>query len=276
MHHAWLRYATLGLVVVSFLILVAAAALRLHPRRLPADTTATGAASGDEKTERSFSPDVAAMLEIGEATPENELVAAALSGDASRIRRLLHQGVVPNARGDSGHGALHRAAESTSLDVIQLLLEAGADPDLPDANGFTPLMAAAFAGATSSVALLIEAGADVNAQFEPHRVTALEQVFAGWMESRGAARTPLGPKRRRIAESLFLAGADPNVGGPFGSPVRFLWELRRDEEMVRLFFDHGARLDDAPHVWPLERLPGPVGEMIGQGVRALREPKPSS
>lgn len=270
----WLRYTTLSLVVVSFLVLVAVATLRLHPRGLPADTDAADLAPGGEEEERNPSPDVAATLEIAEATREDELVAAAFSGDAGRVRRLLNQGIAPDARNDSGHGALHRAAESASLDVIRVLLDAGADPDLPDANGFTPLMAATFAGATSSVALLIEVGADVNAQFEPHMVTALEQVFAGWMESRGVKGTPLDSDRRNIAKALFVAGADPNVGGPFGSPVRFLWELRRDEEMVRLFFDHEARLDDAPHVWPLERLPGPVGEMIREGVRALHDHKP--
>lgn len=269
----WLRYATLGLVVVSFLLLVAAAALRLHPRGVSVDTDAAELAPGGVEEDNS-SAEVATAREIGEATREDELVAAAFSGDAGRVRRLLNQGVAPDARSDSGHGALHRAAESASLDVVRLLLDAGADPDLPDANGFTPLMAASFAGATSSVALLIEVGADVNAQFEPHMVTALEQVFAGWMESRGVRGTPLDSERRSIAKALFLAGADPNVGGPFGSPVRFLWELRRDEEMVRLFFDHGARLDDAPHVWPLERLPGSVGEMIREGVRALHDQRP--
>ena len=271
----WLRHGTLVLVVASFLLLVAMAVQRLHPQREVRNPIPLGEASR-QAAEPTPSSNRAVAPETVRRSPENELVAAAHEGDAGRVRRLLRQGMAPDTRSDTGQVALHAAAASASLDVVRLLLDAGADLDGPNGNGFTPLMVAAFAGAASSVADFIEAGADINAQFEPHRVTALEQVFAGWMESRGTTRAPLGPERRRIAELLFGAGADPNLGGPFGAPVRFLWELRRDEPMVRLFFDHGARLDDAPHVWPLERLPGPVGEMIREGVRAVQNRKPES
>lgn len=210
-------------------------------------------------------------------TPEGCLVTAAFLGDADAVAALLGEGVSPDARNRKGRGALHRAAQAGAPETLALLLDAGADPNAPDGNGMTPLMAAAFGGSFAAGSRLLAAGAAVNAQHEPHRVTALEQVLAGWHRGAGgsASESPLDDAldddRRRFVEALFRAGADPNRGGAFGPPLRFLPYFRTDEELVALFFENGARLDDLPQLWVFERLPGRVGEYVRNAVHAARE-----
>ena len=210
-------------------------------------------------------------------TPEGRLVAAAFLGDADAVAALLGEGVSPDARNRKGRGALHRAAEAGAPETLDLLLGSGADPNAPDGNGMTPLMAAAFGGSFAAGSRLLAAGAAVNARHEPHRVTALEQVLAGWHRGAGGSspKSPLDDDldddRRRFVEALFRAGADPNLGGAFGPPLRFLPHFHTDEELVALFFENGARLDDLPQLRVFERLPGRVGEYVRDAVRAAEE-----
>lgn len=234
---------------------------RIPPKRIP--TEGTPAPAPEEEPDRA---------------PEGRLVAAAFLGDADAVAALLGEGVSPDARNRKGRGALHRAAEAGAPETLDLLLGAGADPNAPDGNGMTPLMAAAFGGSFAAGSRLLAAGAIVNAQHEPHRVTALEQVLAGWHRGAGgsAPDSPLDDDRRRFVEALFRAGADPNRGGAFGPPLRFLPYFRTDEELVALFFENGARLDDLPQLWVLERLPGRVGVFVRDAVRAAKERAASS
>ena len=233
---------------------------RIPPKRIPAE--GAPAPAPEEEPDR---------------TPEGRLVTAAFLGDADAVAALLGEGVSPDARNRKGRGALHRAAEAGAPETLALLLGAGADPNAPDGNGMTPLMAAAFGGSFAAGSRLLAAGAIVNAQHEPHRVTALEQVLAGWHRGAGgsAPDSPLDDalddNRRRFVEALFRAGADPNRGGAFGPPLRFLPYFRTDEELVALFFENGARLDDLPQLWVFERLPGRVGEYVRDAVHAAQE-----
>lgn len=229
---------------------------RIPPKRIP--TEGGPATVPEEEPDRS---------------PEGRLVTAAFLGDADAVAALLGEGVSPDARNRKGRGALHRAAEAGAPQTLDLLLGAGADPNAPDGNGMTPLMAAAFGGSFAAGSRLLAAGATVNARHEPHRVTALEQVLAGWRRGAGgsAPDSPLDDDRRRFVEALFRAGADPNLGGAFGPPLRFLPHFHTDEELVALFFDNGARLDDLPQLRVFERLPGRVGEYVRDAVRAAEE-----
>ena len=233
---------------------------RIPPKRSP--TEGAPAPAPEEEPDRS---------------PEGRLVTAAFLGDADAVAALLGEGVSPDARNRKGRGALHRAAEAGAPETLDLLLDAGADPNAPDGNGMTPLMAAAFGGSFAAGSRLLAAGAAVNARHEPHRVTALEQVLAGWHRGAGGSspKSPLDDDldddRRRFVEALFRAGADPNLGGAFGPPLRFLPHFHTDEELVALFFENGARLDDLPQLRVFERLPGRVGDFVRDAVRAAEE-----
>lgn len=269
----WISRATLALVFVSFAALLFVAARRNgwlggsapEPARITAPKRITEAA---ERTAAA-----GAVEEPPDTSPEGHLVTAAFDGDADAVAALLAEGVSPEARNRKGRGALHRAAEAGALETLNLLLRAGADPNARDGNGMTPLMAAAFGGSFVAGSRLLAAGAEVNAQHEPHRVTALEQALAGWRAGAGGSSpdAPLGGDRRRFVEALFRAGADPNRGGANGPAIRFLPTFMTDEELVALFFENGARLDDTPHLWVLEGLPGRVGEYVRAAVRAAEK-----
>lgn len=301
----WISRATLAFVFLSFTTLLFVAARKNGwiggsspepaPERVmaateptsadaPPEAEAAGADPGERPEPNRLTPpkrltDAAerapttAEAEPTDRSPAGRLVAAAFLGDADAAAALLGEGVSPNARNRTGRGALHRAAEAGALETLDLLLGAGADPDAPDGNGMTPLMAAAFGGSFAAGSRLLAAGAAVNAQHPPHRVTALEQVLGGWRQGAGDSSpdSPLDDDRRRFVEALFRAGADPNRGGVFGPPIRFLPHFRTDEELVALFFENGARLDDLPQLWVFERLPGRVGEYVRNAVHAAKE-----
>lgn len=90
---------------------------------------------------------------------------AALTCDASEVRRLIDQGVDPNASNSQGFTALHFAAEVQCPSVISLLAHGGAVIDPRDNWGNTPLWRAVFRsrGEGAAVAVLLALGADPDA-----------------------------------------------------------------------------------------------------------------
>ena len=261
------RRIAFALAIVGFVVLVVAAGRRLWSGSASSPPEAAMSLPADpEPGPRTPDPEG-----TPDPSPEGQLVAAARDGNADRIRELLAQGVSPDARNVDGRGALQRAAQRGRLEAVRVLLEAGGGLDAPDEHGMTPLMTAAFGGSLAVGLHLMEVGADLNAQHEPYQVTALEQAFGGWLAYNNMKEVPLAGDRRQLIEAMFRAGADPNLGGPFGSAIRYLLNLREDEAMVRLFFEHGARVEEDRQVWQLEELPGPVGDLMRKAVQEAKQ-----
>ena len=61
-----------------------------------------------------------------------QLCKAAVSGDCTKLRRLLADGADPNARHPGGWSALHVGCINGDKEVCAVLLAAGADPNAPD------------------------------------------------------------------------------------------------------------------------------------------------
>lgn len=99
--------------------------------------------------------------------PAREIIKAAKSGDAERIRALLaNDKSLIDARDKDGSTPLHCAVWKGQQRVVELLLAAGADANAQNENdhwGTTPLHAAAHANQAAIAQLLIDHGADVNA-----------------------------------------------------------------------------------------------------------------
>lgn len=202
-------------------------------------------------------------MAVEDNTPEGRLVTAAAVGDLEGLQRGLDAGISTDARNSEGRGALHLAAASGEAEAVRVLLDAGAGIDEPDSIGWSPLVWAAYYGSLAGATALLDAGADPNARNEPHRVTALEQLVGGWSRARAKGDPPLRAEDRGlIGESLFAAGADPNLGSSFGPPLRFAPDFMDNLRLLSLFFEHGARVDDLPELRRLAERPDGVGELF--------------
>ena len=112
----------------------------------------------------------------------DELMDAVGEDDVETVRRLLAEGVHPDAAEESGElAAIHSAAMKDTADVLTLLLEAGATADLQDEDGNTALHLAAAGLHVECMHALLNAGADPS-------VRADDGTTAGqWVERARAA-----------------------------------------------------------------------------------------
>ena len=120
----------------------------------------------------------------------------ALFGSAAELRRLLDDGLSPNAATPGGSTLLMMAG--ASLDKVKLLVERGADVNARSAQKFTPLLSAAsYGGAADTLSYLIANGAKVRIPDPKPRYNLsplLMAMFAGDVPS---------------VKLLLAAGADP-------------------------------------------------------------------
>jgi uncharacterized protein len=92
------------------------------------------------------------------------LMARARDGEVSALRRLLANGVSPNALDVGGFTPLMGAVVNDQLPAARTLLDAGADVNARAHGGLTSLMLAVINDRPEAVNLLLERGADINAQ----------------------------------------------------------------------------------------------------------------
>ena len=122
-----------------------------------------------------------------------DLPAAAISGDADAVTRLLDLGLPVDAVDPQGCTALLRAAGGGHEDILLRLLDRGADMQLSARTGATPLSAAISMRHARIVGILLQAGADPD-QSLPGEVTPLMLAaalglpeIAGRLLGKGAA-----------------------------------------------------------------------------------------
>jgi ankyrin repeat protein len=113
--------------------------------------------------------------------PAKEIIKAAKSGDAEKVKALLAKDKsLLNARDKDGSTPMHCAVWKGHQPVVALLLEAGADANAQNENdhwGTTPLHAAAHANQAAIAQLLIDHGANVNATDREGRTPMFHTTF---------------------------------------------------------------------------------------------------
>ncbi len=214
------------------------------------------------------------------ALEAGDLPAAAMTGDAEAVRRLLDLGLPIDTADSQGCTALLRAAGGGHLAVVDLLLTRGADTARAAQSGATPLSAAVSMRHGAVVERLLAAGADLDQRL-PGEVSVLMLAaalglpdLAARLLTAGAdihatdaqGLTPLHcaalygftsrdrPRLLALFDTLLLAGAEvdaPAAGGV--TPLLLLLGARAepgtacDEDVVLAAMEHlldeGVALD---------------------------------
>ena len=158
-----------------------------------------------------------------------------LFGDANDLRRLLDQGLDPNAKAPGGTTVLMMAVDRA--DKVRLLLDRGADVNAKAETGATALYTAAgLNGNTEVVRLLLDVGAAIEAQ-------ALGNTVLGAAVTTEADKVAL----------LLSRGADPNrrfvhAGLGMFYPLQIA-ASSGNAAIVRKLIDGGAKLDGHIKGW---------------------------
>jgi hypothetical protein len=203
---------------------------------------------------------------------DSDLAAAAMTGDAVAVDKLLALGLSIDGRDAQGCTALLRAAGGGHGELVQRLLERGADPNLPARTGATPLSAAISMRHQGIVDHLIAAGADPNhglpGQVTPLMLAAalgLPEVISRLLGARAdlaasddqgltamhcAALYAFGSRERQRALAVFdvllLAEGDPDHANQSGqTPLLLLLGARAEP---------GSQYDEDVLLAVLERL----------------------
>ena len=178
-----------------------------------------------------------------------QLSEAVENGDGEQVRRLLARGAYVDARRDYVATPLHLAVLAGQTHMAQLLIEAGANSNAVYLNLYrTPLMLAAAAGHADMVQLLIDAGAELDAREEGTRTALLLAVAA--LDNDAATLEP--------ARLLLRAGADPNIGSRYGTPLSHA--IRHGAtELVDLLIQVGVHVNAADRfgITPLHEAVSP-------------------
>src|SRR5579862_2309821 len=95
---------------------------------------------------------------------DEELLQAALAGDAAATEQAIHSGADPNAADRIGRTALMLATMRRHQHVLGMLLDAGADPNARSRVGPGAMSAAIALRSTEMARVLLEYGFDVHAK----------------------------------------------------------------------------------------------------------------
>ena len=137
------------------------------------------------------------------ALPTDDLYLAAGKGNVMEVRKLLKQGIDPNAAVDaSGITALMQAAMIGDTAIVKLLLNKGANVNAKEQSGMTALMNAAAFGDAEMVKLLIDKGADIHTT-NNEGITALSQAKVAKKEDIVNLLKTHGAKEKREEQSSF-------------------------------------------------------------------------
>jgi ankyrin repeat protein len=161
-----------------------------------------------------------------------ELFAAARSGDADQIKKLLEAGADHAAADEAGETALMHAAHSGHVTAVQVLIAAGANVNAQSPQGWTALAKAAYNGDTERgyvevIELLAEAGASLDTR-----------IFFGitpLMLAAGGGDAP-------VVEWLINAGADVLAANEGGRTARMMADDKFYVDVINLLHEAEQQL----------------------------------
>ena len=130
--------------------------------------------------------------DINKKSSEDELLAAAASGNSERVQALLTQGVSPSVMNDHKRTPLHLAAQYGHAELVRMFLKLS----LTEYPPYTPMHSAASGGFIDIMDLLIAHYKNVNAR-SANQLTAMHMASTGghvsameWLFAKGAEILP--------------------------------------------------------------------------------------
>lgn len=165
---------------------------------------------------------------------DQQLIAAAKQGDASKVENLLARGADVNAREINGQLTLMRytslmwAAYKGHRDVVKILLAHGADIHASDSENRTPLMMVTSAGHLDIARMMADAGADINAKSNHHDTALLMAASGG---------------HHKVVSWLIKKGAVVDAVNDMGETALMAAALRGHTLTVEVLLKSGARID---------------------------------
>jgi ankyrin repeat protein len=167
---------------------------------------------------------VTELAELGFRPVAGDMLRAAESGDADKLRVFLRAGMPVDTRDARDWTPLMVASFNGNESVAKLLIENGANPTACDRGGYTPLHWAALKGYAQVVAI-IAARIDVDVQSTSGFTALLQAAAAGHVAA---------------AQVLIGAGADVNLGTREGWTPLHKAVANGHTEVVRLLLKSGA------------------------------------
>lgn len=172
---------------------------------------------------------LASGMDVDSRDAENDtpLIESARNGRVDAAKLLLSRGADIEARNDARITALAAASERGQSEMVRLLLDSGACVDPKSADGFAPLALAAGAGHLDTVKLLLAKGADTKARTNSGLTALILAAAQG---------------RLQVAQALIEGGADVTARDLESSTA--LTEAARNgrSDLVKLLLANGASI----------------------------------
>lgn len=163
--------------------------------------------------------------------------------DTGKARRLIEDGVSPNARTEDGSSVLHMAVSCRSLMLVDFLISRNVKDNVEDCDGNTPLHLACGNGSLPIVRFLLDHGADVN--YRNHRrETPLFYALSGFHNNFST-----------VLPLLLARGADPRACSGNGQSL----------------LHTAAQYNHKSAIIPLLRLGQPIDARNNAGITPLME-----
>jgi hypothetical protein len=99
-----------------------------------------------------------------DTTSELCLCHASMQSNVIALQKAIDEGADVNGANESGHKALHFAADRGNIDFIRILIQSGADVNAVDSDGIGVFQTAVMGGNIHAVQLLLENGADPDVE----------------------------------------------------------------------------------------------------------------
>jgi len=182
-----------------------------------------------------------APLHLAEAEPRDVEPWAEnlIFGSVSEVRKLLDQGLSPNARTKAG-GLTPLMLAAPDVEKMKLLIDRGADVNLRASNRYSALMVAAqYPGSTAAMNLLLDHGATVRlpkGQGAP--LFNAFPVFLAAFSGNADIISRLVREGDRVDDKMTVIGLAPITATLFLAPTERV-------DSVRALLDAGAKVDEA-------------------------------